>query len=139
MELEEGSGVINGALVADSAAELGEVDDVAADAAFVADDSGEEADDGKWAEDFVGQAGEGVGVLHVGTDEEAGAIGLAAAPAGGVEVAEAEKRGCGGFADGGVDVVCLEGGEYRHYCFVSSILTSRFRIMYATATFSLSL
>lgn len=68
-------------------------------------------------------------------------MGLAAATASSVEVAEEEEGWRRGFADGGVGVgggmgVCLEGGEYRHCLELllgflrASILTSHLPIMY---------
>ena len=91
MELVEGSRVGGGALLADAAAELGEVDGVAADAALVADDPGYEADDGEGSDDLAGEAGEGVGVLHVSSDGQDSGTGLSV-PGRGAAIAESAEK-----------------------------------------------
>lgn len=110
--------IINRALVPHSPPKLCKIDDISSDAAFVADNSGEETDHRKTADDFFGEAGDGVGLFHVSCDEKVSSIGLAAGPASTVDVAQVEKRWRCGFAGDGVDLggmrACLEGGEYRH-------------------------
>lgn len=65
LEFNESPGVVKAAALADAAAELGEIEEVAADAAFITENPSDEADDGERADDSVGEAGDRIGVVHV--------------------------------------------------------------------------
>lgn len=68
LELVESPRIHRGAFIPDAFPKLGEIDEISTDAAFIAEDPGEESDDRKRADDFVGEAGEGVGFLYVSSD-----------------------------------------------------------------------
>lgn len=102
------------------------MDEISTDAAFIAEDPGEESDDRKRADDFVGEAGEGVGFLYVSSDWQGEtAVSSSSAVAfgtrgrgrrrrrrGGGGNAEAEmEEGRGDLVEGSVDV-----GDNHHGC-----------------------
>lgn len=68
MELVESPRIHRCAFIPDSFPKLGEIDEISSDAAFIAEDSGEESDDRKRTDDFVGEGGEGVWFLYVSFD-----------------------------------------------------------------------
>lgn len=91
VEVVEGLGVHDRALLADAAAELGEVDDVAADATLVVEDARHEAHDGKGADEAPRDGRRRVGVrLHVRHHRS---VPPAPAPAVGRGAAAREERG----------------------------------------------
>lgn len=102
LELVEGSGIGDAALLADPTPELGEVDEVVGDAPLVAQDPGDEAHHGERPDYLAREPGEGVGFpLHVPDHHR----GSRHAAAGGARATGGEEEGQGlGWEEGGEEI-----------------------------------
>lgn len=101
MELIESSGIKWSALLSYPPPKLCEINNVVTNTAFFAYDPREEADNGKRSDDFVGEVGEGVGLLNVSSDGQnpiqVVCFGGLVSPRSAMDLAEKEKRRRDGF------------------------------------------
>lgn len=78
LELIKGSGIHDAAFLPDSSPELREVDQILADAALFAQNTGDETHYGERSDQLAGEAGDGVGLpLHVADDREPSSAAIA--------------------------------------------------------------
>lgn len=80
LELIEGPGVSDAAILPNSPPKLSEIDEVVAHTSLVADNPGEKANHGEGPDHPAGKARHGIGFLHVGLDLHHSAISTALSP-----------------------------------------------------------
>lgn len=70
LEVDESPRIIHRRILSDSPTKLSEINEITANTTGVRQNSGDEADYGQGADDFVGEARDSVGVLHVRLDNQ---------------------------------------------------------------------